>query len=497
MIDNPTIILGPPGTGKTTRLLGIVDKELSSGTKPDRIAFVSFTKKAANEAAARAMQKFNLKSADLPFFRTLHSLAYSMLGLSRDDVMQLRDYQNIGAKLGLVFSSKVVAEDGIPASSRLGDRYAFLDGISRAKCMDPRDVWAELGDHDLNWFEFDRFTEYTSKYKAAKGLCDFADMLSIRKQLDVDVAIIDEAQDLSAAQWNFVHATFAGTPKVYIAGDDDQGIFQWSGAAVDYFVDMPGTRVVLDQSWRIPKTVHNFAESIVSSIAHRNPKTYKPQEKLGSVDFYRSHTDVELTAGTWLLLARNNFLLQRLAEHARQSGVAYTMHGESSINDKHIKAIRLWERLRGGAALKLQDIRIVYEHMTSGQGYARGSIRVLENQPPGEMTLQQLKTSCGLKTDAIWHEALTNISTADRQYYISLLRRGEKLDAPRVHISTIHGVKGGEADHVLLLTDMSAKTFAGMQALPDGEHRVFYVGATRAKESLHVIYPESKHGYFS
>jgi KaiC/GvpD/RAD55 family RecA-like ATPase len=32
-------IFGPPGTGKTTTLLNMVDKALEAGTPPDRIAF--------------------------------------------------------------------------------------------------------------------------------------------------------------------------------------------------------------------------------------------------------------------------------------------------------------------------------------------------------------------------------------------------------------------------------------------------------------------------
>ena len=72
-----TIILGPPGTGKTTTLLNLVDQFLKDGIRPRQIGYFSFTKKAATEAANRAADKFNLDiENDLPFFRTLHSYAF-------------------------------------------------------------------------------------------------------------------------------------------------------------------------------------------------------------------------------------------------------------------------------------------------------------------------------------------------------------------------------------------------------------------------------------
>ena len=55
-----TIILGPPGTGKTTTLNHVGDEFIQQGVRPKQIGYFSFTKKAATEAATRAADKFSL-----------------------------------------------------------------------------------------------------------------------------------------------------------------------------------------------------------------------------------------------------------------------------------------------------------------------------------------------------------------------------------------------------------------------------------------------------
>jgi len=55
-----TIVLGPPGTGKTTTLLNEVDNYLKK-TDPDKIGYFAFTQKAAYHARDEATKKLLVK----------------------------------------------------------------------------------------------------------------------------------------------------------------------------------------------------------------------------------------------------------------------------------------------------------------------------------------------------------------------------------------------------------------------------------------------------
>ena len=72
----------------------------------------------------------------------------------------------------------------------------------------------------------------------------------------------------------------------FIAGDDDQGIYKWNGAHVNTFINLEGTRKVLEQSRRVPRAVQPFCIlqiKLLTKCKNRVEKKYwAPKDEEGS-----------------------------------------------------------------------------------------------------------------------------------------------------------------------------------------------------------------------
>jgi superfamily I DNA/RNA helicase len=114
------------------------------------------------------------------------------------------------------------------------------------------------------------------------------------------------------------------------------------------------------------------------------------------------------------------------------------------------------------------------------------------------ITMNQAKDSYGLLvSDTMrWHQSLDKIDTDTRNYILSALKRGDNIKNPRIKINTIHGMKGGECDNILVIPDLSHAAYKQYQRNPNMEHRVYYVAVTRTKDTLHILEPTTD-AYYS
>ena len=473
------IILGPPGTGKTTTLLNIVEQSLARGIEPQRIAYLAFTRKAAHEAQERAMEKFGFDTGRFPFFRTLHSLAFKRLGLKRDEIMTDKHFRNIGKAMGIEFKGIYDEDLGVHIGMGLGDKCSRVESLSRVGLRSLEKQYEYINENDLSLHAVKQYSEALQKYKKQNKLLDFTDMLEkFHEPLPIDICIIDEAQDLSSLQYKMAITASQYAKEVYIAGDDDQAIFGWAGADVKKFLSLKGDQVILPQSFRVPHSIYKLATDVVGRIKNRYVKPYTSKLDKGEVEYVSDEQEIDFSKdGTWLCMGRSKYTLYRLKQVVRQQGYGYIYNGKSSLDTDETRAIMAWESMRKNNEISLFDAKNLAKYFTF-----KVKIRAKESY-----TLEDF----GLPPESIqrdWMEILKGIPPDEREYLRSCMRNGERFkDKPRITISTIHQSKGGEADNVVLLTDMGRLSWNSLGN--DEENRVWYVALTRAKENLFLVRP--------
>ena len=468
-------VVGPPGTGKTRRLLNEVQRYVKKGVSLKRIGYFAFTRKAAGEARDRFLKiKTELTKKDIKYFQTLHSLAFNRLGLKEENVMQDLNYKAIGDTCGIQIkyaSYEINNWNGIFSSD---SEYLGLINLAKVKQISVLEQ-LDLNEH-LSKIERDKLENIASEidsYKKTYNLIDFTDM--IQKFLDVDdtpefdVIFVDEAQDLSLIQWAMINKIEKDTGcDVWVAGDDDQAIFGWAGADVDSFINYDAEEIPLTKSERVPSIIQQTALDVINRIQdNRIDKEYFPKSETGEILERYKLPDIDMSTGDWLILTRTKSLLKPIPAYLKKKGLFFESVQGNSVGKSLYEDIQHWSKLQ--KKITIPDIQL----------------QRVKERIKGPMNLS-------LK----WYDAFNNVSESQIIYMrLLLLNNEDPTKKARIKVSTIHGAKGGEATNVVLFLNHTSNTIKGAKkstAKQDEEYRVWYVGITRTMKNLYLVRSPNK-----
>ncbi len=514
--DSEALIAGSPGTGKTRSLNVIVDAHLKAGIPPDQILINAFTRNATQELRRRLASEYGLTDNEMTWVRTIHSSCFRLLQLRPEQTVGGHLLKEFGEESGYKFQGVLNQRSlddpySVGSIQTFGDWCYVAEELRRALTLTIPEIVTKLrrkNPTDTQWGE-DEATQFLAAYtdfKHQNQLYDFADMLELvlkhRLRPPVKHMFTDESQDMTPAQWRVVDMWKEEADRLFICHDVNQSIFGFSGAVPTELLRRPGHQMYLHHSYRLPSKVHAEAMRIIDRVplADRAPGDFEPHYEGGSVDRLFGWADapeggltlaqrIVQSEGSWFLLVRNRVF----ADHARSilidAGIAFTDRtssaGVPSPASPRGHAIGVAMELHAGQVVRAGRLRLLIRQVYPGQW---DTDKTVWGRSYSLVDLNQTGASERLVREIVKDplEAI-RMEPYERRYLKQILKRHGATaltEPPRVTISTVHSVKGEESTHVAASLAMTRRTYAEYQDNPDDEHRVAYVAATRAKQSL-------------
>ena len=526
-MSKPIVVIGPPGTGKTTFILNKIEEYIQQEVKIDEIAFFSFSNKAVDEAKQRAADRFKIPANQLENFSTLHSFALRQMSLTREYIMSKNDWRNISNVLRININ---VSNDDDSFFNSYDEKYIHLIEKAKRRDISLDDAWAmfaqDIVKHKLDYiakglqeykdYGYENFTDgvtgFTVKDVGPKK--DFTDLIADYVKSDkvkqFKVVFFDEAQDMSTIQWKMAEKIWKAAETSYIAMDPNQAIYTWADADVSKALEVKENAkelIVLDESKRVPRKVWEVVNRVEEQINSSEDIEWRPAQRDGQVEFIRNIYHLDMNNGSWLIMGRTRSIREDLEEMLVKKNVFFRVKMRDnkyrySIKSQERNAILTWKDLtiyKNSVSLKM--VENMYKVL--GKDFVtRGYKKIVSEQrkalPDKKVSFDELKSDYGLVADInqSWVEVMTTLNTETRAYLENLESRGEDIGKePRITLSTIHQQKGGEAENVIVSLDIGKMAYDDYKKNPVNEHRLFYVAFSRAKENLYIMTPTSREAY--
>ena len=387
-MEGPMVVTAGAGSGKTTALTARIAHLISRNVAPWRILAVTFTRKAAQEMRGRVCEVVGEDRGKEVKLRTFHALALELARSNPSAVGRRRRFSvwDDSVMRQQIRSLVREAREARPGKPSRRQEYAPLELLSELNSHkeeghpfrpdDPACVDTErLRDHirlrhaphgDEAWkvlCDYERIKELTNSL-------DFTDLVwsvvqgarkdeEFRAQLAArwDYVMVDEYQDTNRVQVEMLKLA-APHDNLVVVGDDDQAIYAWRGAKVEYILrfehEHPGARVVhLGQNYRCTPPIVDSAASVIVHNKDRRVKTLwserkgeelAPVEVLRTSDLYREAQTIARAAGMAIEAGSQPADLAVLVRTRRQLHLLSSSFAQADVPARVVGITEWWQR---------------------------------------------------------------------------------------------------------------------------------------------------------
>lgn len=278
-LDGPLLVIAGAGSGKTRMITFRMAYMLEKGIHQSNILALTFTNKAAMEMAERVKEITGQKLSNLTV-STFHAFGVKVL---RKTISKLgyKDNFSIYDQTDKISAIKNAAREmGMhPESLDTFELATLFSGIKmgRLKWNDGSRQFKEL---------YESYEEHLFLYNAVdfddlinlpiKIFKEFPDILKAYQQ-QFKYIMVDEFQDTSLRQYEFIKMLGTRYRNLCVVGDDDQSIYSWRGAnyqnIVNFEKDFPDlVEIKLEQNYRSTKNILAAANKLISHNKNRKEK---------------------------------------------------------------------------------------------------------------------------------------------------------------------------------------------------------------------------------
>lgn len=501
-------IVASAGCGKSFQIAKTI-KELvfEQNVHPSKIMYIVFNKKPAQdfkeELAAQGI------SDGTDWIGTHHSICRRLLNIGREKILVGSSLKEWGSARGFSFG-----EDD--------EQNTEWDSIMSS-------MERKIYDDTNNFDPYERMLlDALLKSEAEEGLYTHTRYLAacLKKNLfpsEVEYVFVDEAQDNAKIQFDYFrhvieHRSIKG---MMLVGDDKQAINAYKGGRHDLFLEFCADRYVcLPKTYRNCQEVLLFANSIAEPIQERSPLTTETNNTTpGSIIEVPSFEYTIPAIADALRCKKSVMVLTRNRIYKNMAIDSLTESGLFVLSKKMKNVLNTFKKMQAlnGKTITYQDIASLFvlnpeDGDIKKTAYAKRGVITkflkgdyseekdpdlyieyyLSQQDDYPVCVEEFGISSQLIEDIkktkdgyIPRNVFAGVSEAEIMIAEDHIRTNG-IDSSTVVASVIHPIKGGEADIVVLLKNITGAVEENERTDIDSERRVWYVAATRAREAAYI-----------